>query len=92
VPHSRSAKKRVRQSETRRLGNRAAVGGLRTELKKFRTAVAAGDAEQAGEKMRFLARHLDKLVTRGIVHKNQAARRKSRLVRMVRALRTAKAP
>ena len=90
MPHSRSAKKKVRQSETRRVRNRASVSALHTEIKKFRAVVATGDVKGAAEQMRLLSRKLDKLVTRGLVHKNQAARRKSRMTQKVKALGAAK--
>ena len=90
VPHSRSAKKKVRQSETRRVRNRSSVSALRTEIKKFQAAVDASDIKGATERMRLLSRQLDKLVTRGLVHKNQAARRKSRMTQKVKILSAAK--
>ncbi len=90
MPHSLTAKKRVRQTEKRRLRNRSAISMLRTEIKRFSAAVAASAADRATEEMKTLARHLDKLATKGIIHKNQAARRKSRLAAKLKKIQPSK--
>lgn len=87
MPHSLTAKKRVRQTEKRRLRNRSAIGTLRTEVKKFSAAIAAADAQKALQAMKVLEKHLDKLVTKGIIHGNQASRRKSRMAAHLKALK-----
>ena len=92
MPHSLTAKRRVRQTQKRRLRNRSAISMLRTEFKRFDAAVAAADAEKAAREMRGLGKHLDMLVTKGIIHKNQAARRKSRMAAKLKALNSAKTP
>ena len=90
MPHSLTAKKRVRQTEKRRLRNRSAIGALRTEFKKFSAAVAAANAEEATKEAKALEKYLDKLVTKGIIQKNQASRRKSRMAAHVKALKAGK--
>lgn len=86
----RSAIKRMRQSEKRRVRNAAVRGTVRTAVKSARTALAAGSAEEARTTLARTIRVLDKAVTKGILHKNAAARRKSRLTRQLNALAAAK--
>jgi len=79
MPNIQSAKKRMRQNVKRRLHNRRVKSTVRTQLGKFRSALERGDAEAARQEFLAAARSLDKAVTRGVVHKRTAARRKSRL-------------
>lgn len=81
-----SALKRHRQSEKRRLRNRAAKTRLRHVVREVRTAVAARDADAATKTLARAARELDKAVTKGVLHRNSAARKISRLARAVGAL------
>jgi small subunit ribosomal protein S20 len=76
----KSQRKRNRQNEARRLRNKAVRSELKTRVKAARTAVAAGDA-QADELVRVAQRRLAKAGTKGIIHRNAAARRQSRLMR-----------
>lgn len=69
--------KRNRQNEKRRLRNKAVKSSLKTAIRKFNTAAEAGDAEAAGALLRDASRQLDKAASRGVIHKNQAANRKS---------------
>ena len=73
--------KRNKQNEKRAERNKAVRTALKTSTKKIRTAVDAGDAEEAMARQRENARALDKAVAKGIVHKRTAARRKSRLAK-----------
>jgi small subunit ribosomal protein S20 len=73
--------KRNKQNEKRGERNKAVRTALKTSTKKIRTAVDAGDAEEAMARQREAARALDKAVAKGIVHKRTAARRKSRLAK-----------
>jgi small subunit ribosomal protein S20 len=73
--------KRNRQNEKRGERNKTVRTALKTSTKKVRTAVAAGDADEAMALHREAARALDKAVAKGIVHKRTAARRKSRLAK-----------
>ena len=75
--------KRNKQNEKRGERNKAVRTALKTSTKKIRTAVDAGDAEEAQARQREAARALDKAVAKGIVHKRTAARRKSRLAKAV---------
>jgi small subunit ribosomal protein S20 len=73
--------KRNKQNEKRGERNKAVRTALKTSTKKIRTAVDAGDAEEAQARQREAARALDKAVAKGIVHERTAARRKSRLAK-----------
>ena len=73
--------KRNMQNEKRAERNKAVRTALKTSTKKIRTAVDAGDVEEAQARQRDTARSLDKAVAKGIVHKRTAARRKSRLAK-----------
>ncbi|MBI4260797.1 MAG: 30S ribosomal protein S20 [Actinobacteria bacterium] len=75
--------KRNRQNEVRHQRNKSVRTALKTESKKVRSAAEGGDAETAREHAREAARALDKAASRGIIHKRTAARRKSRLARVV---------
>ncbi len=86
MAHSVSAKKRIRQNATKRTRRHGYASAMRTLVKKFRTTAAGGRADEAKTEASTLSRHLDKLVAKGIIHKNQAARRKSRLAATVKRL------
>ena len=73
--------KRNRQNEKRRLRNKSVKSSLKTAIRKFHEATAAGDAEQAAVLMREASRKLDKAVSKGVIHKNQAANRKSAMAK-----------
>jgi small subunit ribosomal protein S20 len=85
VANIKSQIKRNRTNEVARLRNKAAKSEVKTRLK---TAVAAAQAgsETAAEDLRLAIKRLDKAAARGIIHKNQASNRKSRLVRHINAL------
>jgi len=82
MPHSKSARKRARQAEARRARNRSERSALRTQLKKVVAAAQAGETETAQAELKKAARALDRAAQKGLIHKNQAARRKSRLAAM----------
>jgi small subunit ribosomal protein S20 len=86
MPNHKSAKKRVRQNEKRRAINRSNRGSLRTQIKKLRTALGGGDANQPQELLNPTISAIDKAVNKGLLHKNTAARYKSRLTGHVNAL------
>ena len=69
--------KRNITNEKRRLRNKAVKSELKTVVRSFREAAAAGDAEKTQEALRVASRKLDKAVSKGVIHKNQAANRKS---------------
>lgn len=78
--------KRIRTNEKRRQRNLAVKSELKTLVRKTREAVEAGDKEAAIEALRVAARKLDKAVSKGVIHRNQAANRKSKLARRVQSL------
>lgn len=77
--------KRNRQNEQRRLKNKAARTELRTRAKQALRAAEEG-ADDAPERLRLAQQRIDMAAAKGIIHRNEAARRKSRLVRRLRAL------
>jgi small subunit ribosomal protein S20 len=79
MPNHKSAEKRVRQNEKRRDINRSSRGRLRTSIKKLRTALAGGDAGAINELLPQTISTIDKAVQKGVLHRNAAARHKSRL-------------
>ena len=79
MPNHKSAEKRVRQNERRRGVNRNNRTKLRTSIKKFRSALKAGDAGQVGTLLPQTVSEIDRAVQKGVLHRNAAARHKSRL-------------
>ncbi|NOZ50143.1 MAG: 30S ribosomal protein S20 [Chloroflexi bacterium] len=79
----KSALKRHRQSLKRRTRNRMVAGGVRNAVKRTRGFVEDGDIENARESLVVVISRLDSAAAKGMIHKNTAARRKSRLVRLV---------
>lgn len=86
MANHKSALKRIRQNEKRRIHNRTYRNRARTLVKKARTAIASGDVSEAREATLKAVSDLDKLGRRGVVHKRNAARRKSRLMKQLAAL------
>lgn len=82
----KSAIKRNRQNEKRRVRNRIFRGRARTYIKKAQTVMASGDEAASREATLEAISALDKAVEKGVLHKNNAARRKSRLMRRLAAL------
>lgn len=80
MPNTKSAKKRMRQNEKRRLRNRWYKGQMRSFIKKARQAIEAGDWETAEEMIRRAYKALDKAASKGVIHKSNAARHKARLM------------
>jgi len=90
MANTRSALKRMRQSEKRRVRNAAVRTSVRTAVKTTRTSLAAASVEEARASLARAIQLLDKAVTKGVVHKNAAARKKSRLTRQLNALAAAR--
>ena len=86
MANSAQARKRARQAENRRQRNAGQRSALRTHIKNVVKAVATGDAEAAQSAYRKAVPVIDKSVGKGLIHKNKAARHKSRLGQHVRAL------
>jgi small subunit ribosomal protein S20 len=83
MPNHKSAEKRVRQNEKRRDVNRNNRGRLRTSIKKLRAALTTGDATSVQELLPATISTIDKAVQKGVLHRNAAARYKSRLTARV---------
>ena len=81
MANTKSAIKRLRSAERRRLRNRVYRGRARTAIKKARRFMDEGRLEEAREAARVAVVALDKAAQKGIIHKNNAARRKARLMR-----------
>lgn len=79
IMSNKSVEKRDRQNAKRRLRNRAAKSTCRTAVKKFNAAVVAGDKEAAKEALALSAKLLDSAASKGVIHKNTASRKKSRM-------------
>ena len=90
MAHSLSAKKRVRQTEKRRAQNRSRKELIKTQLKSFSAAITGGDIPKAETELNLLTKRLDKVAAKGTIHKNTAARRRSRLTLKLNATRAAK--
>jgi small subunit ribosomal protein S20 len=86
IPNIASARKRLRQSEKRRGLNRARKAAIKRIVKQIRRTVEAGDKEAAVALLSQLAKATDKAAKRNVIHKNKAARVKSRWMRKVQAL------
>jgi small subunit ribosomal protein S20 len=82
--------KRNRQNERRRLRNKAVRSELRTRTKSALTAAEQG-AETGAEQLRLALKRIDKAAAKGVIHKNQAANRKSRLMRRIGSLESSHA-
>ena len=83
MPQSKSAKKTVRSNNDRRMANKATKSDMRTQVKKVNAAIEAGDKEKAQAEMKQASRKMDKAAKANVIHRNQAARRKSRLQKAV---------
>jgi small subunit ribosomal protein S20 len=83
VANIKSQIKRVKTNEKRRQRNKSVKSSVKTAIRKFREAAEAGETEKAVELQRAAARALDKAAGKGVIHKNQAANRKSALARRV---------
>jgi small subunit ribosomal protein S20 len=77
VANIKSQIKRNKQNEKARLRNKAVKSSLKTAVRKFREAADAGDVDTATTAMRAACRDLDKAVSKGVIHQNQAANKKS---------------
>ena len=82
----KSAKKRIKVTETKTLNNRMVKSALKTAIKKFEVAVEAKNSEEAKTLYTSVVKSLDMATTKGVVHKNMAARKKSRLATRLNAM------
>ena len=79
MPNTESAKKRQRQNEVRRVYNRAIRSTIKTDVRKVRDAITAGNLESGQQQFRLTTKKLDKATAKGAIHANAAGRIKSRL-------------
>jgi small subunit ribosomal protein S20 len=90
LANHKSALKRIRSSEKKRVRNRLVRSKTRTEVKKARTAIQGGDVETARQATLEAIRTLDKAAVKGVLHRNNVARRKSRLMKRLAKLEAQK--
>jgi small subunit ribosomal protein S20 len=86
VANIKSQIKRVKTNEKARQRNKSVRSSVRTAIRHFREAVEAGDTERAVELERAAAKALDKAASKGVIHKNQAANRKSAIAKRAATL------
>ena len=86
MPHHKSAEKRLRQTETRTVINRARMSRVRTFVKKVETAIETGDRAAAQSALQLAQPELHRATTKGVMHKNTVARKLSRLATRINAL------
>ncbi|AUS80032.1 30S ribosomal protein S20 [Actinoalloteichus sp. AHMU CJ021] len=82
----KSQMKRIRTNEKARLRNKAVRSSVKTAIRKFREAVEAGDKDKAVQLSREANRKLDKAVSKGVIHANQAANKKSAIAQRANSL------
>ena len=86
MPNIKSAKKRVKVTATKTMQNKMFRSQLKTEMKKYEAAVAAGDLALAQDTYKAAVKLIDKAVSRNIMHKNAAARKKSQFTKKLNAM------
>ena len=86
MAHSLSAKKRIRQNVKQRGRNRWRKEQIKEAVRQFNDALSAGDKTKAAEQLKAVYKQLDKVAAKGTIHKNTAARKKSRLARKLQAI------
>ncbi|MBO8142726.1 MAG: 30S ribosomal protein S20 [Firmicutes bacterium] len=87
MPNTRSAEKRVRVIARRTMRNRMIRSRMKTAIRRYQTAVASGDVEAATELFRKAVSNIDRAAAKGVIHPNQASRRKARLAARLNALK-----
>lgn len=88
MPNNASAEKRMRQEQKRRLHNRMVKSVVKTNVTKARQAITAGAATDAEAAVRAAVSELDRAAKKGVIHRNNAARRKSRLMKQLNKITT----
>ena len=89
MAHTKSAKKRLKQNAKRRLRNRFHMSTLRTAIKKYRMALESGEVAEAEAMLPNVIKTIDKTQTKGVIKKNNASRRISRLALALNAAKQA---
>ena len=85
MPNIKSSAKRDQLQKAANAKNKAAKSALKTELKKFEAAVAAGDSAKAAETYKVAVKSVDKAAAKGLIHKNNAAHKKSAMAKKLNA-------
>jgi small subunit ribosomal protein S20 len=85
MPHTHSAKKRMRQTEKRRAHNRAVKKAIRLQIRKLTELAGKGPADQVQAEFKATVKKLDKAASRRIIHPNTVARRKSHLAHLLKS-------
>ncbi len=85
MPNIKSSAKRDQLQKAANAKNKAAKSELKTELKKFEAAVAAGDSAKAAETYKVAVKSVDKAAAKGLIHKNNAAHKKSAMAKKLNA-------
>jgi len=89
MPNNAAAEKRMRQEQRRRAFNRSTKSIVKTQITKARQAISTTD-DNSAEAVRLAVSELDKAAKKGVIHKNNAARRKSRLMKHLNAINAEK--
>lgn len=86
MPNIKSAKKRVKVSSVKQMQNKITKSVMRTSIRKVKTAISAGDKQLASELYNRAAASIDKAAKKGVIHKNNAANKKSGLMKQINAI------
>jgi small subunit ribosomal protein S20 len=86
VANIKSQLKRIKTNEKARLRNKSVKSSLKTAVRRFREAADAGDREQADVALQYASRQLDKAASKGVIHPNQAANKKSAMAQRANAI------
>jgi len=86
MPNTASAKKRLRQNAKRRIHNRAEKSNMRSQIRRVREAVEAGDSDRAQTEFKTAQKKIDRAASKNLIHRNAAARTKSRLVVLLKSV------
>ena len=86
MPNIKSAKKRMRSNAKKADVNTFVSASMKTAVKKFEREIKAGNKEEASNNLNIAVQRIDKAMASGLVHKNKAARLKSRLVKMMNTM------
>ncbi len=86
MPNIKSAKKRVKVTETKTLQNKMFKSAMKTSIKKYKAAIEAGNKELAAQTYLEAVGMVDRAVSKGIIHKNNAARKKSQYTKLLNGI------
>ena len=87
MPNIKSAKKRVKTDALKNKSNKSNISSMRTAIKKVRLEVKEGNKEQANASMKDAIKKIDKAASSGLIHKNKAARDKSKVMKAVNSIK-----